>query len=75
MRKNTAMKKLITILFIVLLAFKCSPEFVSKFNHDKYNPCSIDQFHDSIECERWKKLYPKEYARYKERQKTLAKGS
>jgi len=63
------------VLVLIVVASECSPTFTSKFHHDKNNPCTPGPNQDNIECENWKKSYPKEYARYQERMKNAAKGS
>ena len=56
------------LLFILLLAlFSCSKYLAPA---DSRNPCSLR--YDSV-CEEWKRLYPKEYAKYLERVKKQSK--
>jgi len=65
----------LTILALIVVSTECSPTFKSKFYHDKFNPCSPGPYQDNIECENWKKLFPKEYQKYQQRIKNAAKGS
>ncbi len=39
----------------------------SKIYHDKYNPCTKGESFNGLECEAWKKNFPKEYKKYQER--------
>jgi hypothetical protein len=52
----------VVALLVVLVGFSgCAKVFTDA---DNRNPCSNKY---DIECELWRKQYPKEYARYKER--------
>jgi hypothetical protein len=68
------MKKPKKILLIILLTFissQCvvSSKFEKAFWHDYDNPCTKGPYYNGIECENWKKNYPKNYEKYRERMK------
>lgn len=73
MKSRTQVKRISVVVIIILLFMvsDCgiSPKFTRVFYHDKVNPCTPGEYQDGIECESWKKLYPKEYKSYKERMK------
>lgn len=53
--------RLLTFVLMIVLGASCS----TVFQHaDNVNPCSSG---DKTECEHWRKKFPKEYDRYKER--------
>ncbi len=63
------MARLLTVVLILALASACS----AVFQHaDNVNPCSSG---NKTECEHWRKSFPKEYERYKERVRKSAEAS
>jgi len=66
MRKSIKFGSIIILLILIFMVSDCSPQFKSKFNHDRYNPCGVE-YPDPVECDRWRTMYPKEYLRYLER--------
>ena len=61
---------LIAVLILLFTVSDCSlsPKIGRAVYHDKINPCTPGENQNSIECENWKKQFPKEYKRYQKRQ-------
>lgn len=55
-------------VFILAVFFSFGSCAKIYYDADSRNPCSYSNG-SSIECEKWKKGFPKEYERYKERMK------
>lgn len=64
-------RKIISLIIIAILLIVSDCVTIKKidFMHDHNNPCSPGEFENAIECEHWKKSFPKEYKKYKERLK------
>jgi hypothetical protein len=64
------MKRKIWVIFLTLFFIGCTAVMLP---HDANNPCTNQQ--DEVECEYWKKKYPREYKNYLERmEKHIEKG-
>lgn len=58
------------MLVVSVILISCS----AVYQHaDNVNPCSAGN--SKVDCDRWKKNYPKEYERYKERMRKSAEVS
>lgn len=54
--------KILIIAIIILTAYDCKSLF-----HDNYNPCTPGTGQNNVDCDNWKKNFPKEYIKYKKR--------
>lgn len=59
-------KKIVIILCFILMLF-LADDCSSSLFHDKQNPCTKGEYGNSVECDQWKKNFPKEYKHYIER--------